>query len=282
MGLLEKALSILKKEKAPPKESPPPPEKKALDPDTLLKKFYQEGEILKEELLQSPINLYPEERRETLPISYVLLHQEKIHSLINLIEFIKQIVYISSEEELYQEILYEILSQLGVKECAIYLKNPQKGTYELKGSLGKTLPEEFHTYKGEIFLELLQKEKSLHYLPPIRKKLSSYEEKFLQEFPAEVLAPLLKKEEVIGFLLVGKPLGEEDFSLTDLLYIKLLGEVLGSLEEVFFLISQRDLEKRIQERRKEKHLFLLRFLKNPSQESFQEALKIGFRISIYG
>ena len=179
----------------------------------------------------------------------------RVESLLNLIELCKELGFVEDEDELWSTVIYGLLGQIGSREAAIFLKIHDR--FELKADRGFIIDPQFKLPRRSGIERVLSKEAALYYVKDILDKIVAEEKTWLQSLNAEIVIPIMKYEEVAGFILLGKPIGADDFHLDDLLYLKLFGEVLGSfydsINRIIFISEQRKLW---QEREERHHVYL--------------------------
>ena len=189
----------------------------------------------------SPFLLPDDILSATVPSDSSYSIQNKLESLLNLFEVCKEIASIDSEDELWEAILFNILGQVGSREIAIFFKD--NGKMDLKAVKGYIIPENFNFSKRSGIERILNKEKAIHYSRDLVPKLVGDEQVFLKSLSSELIIPILKFEQLVGFIILAKPITSNDFHSDDLLYLKLLGELLGafyeSIQRILYLDTHR-------------------------------------------
>jgi len=211
-----------------------PDHEKALD---ILKK---KGRINKDEILKTKNTglekalshyLLPDDiTGSTLPADSEYSLNSRIESLINLIELSKELAIADNPEEIWESLLFSILGQVGAREAAIFIKEDARFT--LKSYRGFVFPDNFHLLKRSGIVRVLLKDLNIRYAHKMTSELVGDEFDLFQSLQIELVIPILQFEELNGFILLGKPIGFSDYSIEDLLYLKLLGEIIGSFHRI--------------------------------------------------
>jgi len=197
---------------------------------------------------------------ETLPADSELLLQNRIESMLNLIELCKEMGTIDSEEELWESIILNILGQIGAKEAAIFIKEHQRLT--LKAVKGFIIPEEFLLSRRSGIERVLKKDNALHYAKDLLSQIYGDENLLLSSLSAEIVIPVLRYQDIVGFVILGKSVSGSDYITDDLLYLKLLGELLGSFYESIQRIAYIDNQKKNWNEREKHYRSYLAFQNN--------------------
>ncbi|MDH5717633.1 MAG: hypothetical protein OEZ22_08330 [Spirochaetia bacterium] len=301
MGLREKAIDYLQKEKT--QQTPDlalTPDKKNTDvasehdkwDENILENIKEEGKIDKESLLNKYV---PDDRSfllegdfdGTIPTASEFAYQNRIEALLNLFEIIKELGFIEDEDELWNTLLFSLTGQLGIKKSAVFLKDKDILTH--RASKGFIIEDNFKLPRRSGIERILKKDISIHYAKTMISGLAGDEKTWLNSLDAEILIPILRYEDIVGFIILGRPLTGKDFNLDDLLYVKLLGEVLGSLYESINRIVYVNRQAKLWNERELKHKNLIEFLnlleiendEKVIESKFLELLENNYAVSLY-
>ncbi|MES0490824.1 MAG: hypothetical protein ABUK01_12585 [Leptospirales bacterium] len=253
MGLKNKAIAANEKtgSLAPVLSKELPPE---LSPEEAYEKDFsdklQKKRKISTEDLLSPVNAEQDElspyllgqdiESHTLPVDSVFPLQNRLESLLNLLEVCKELATLESEEDLWSSIIYSILGQVGIKEIAVFFKEDNRTI--LKATKGFIIPEDFQLSKRSGIERVLEKDLAIHYSREIINRIVGDEQTLLKTLHSELVVPILNYSSLAGFIIVGKPISR-DFHPDDLLYLKLLGELIGSFRNTIERISFMDFHK---------------------------------------
>ncbi|MDH4198999.1 MAG: hypothetical protein OEV66_01335 [Spirochaetia bacterium] len=205
----------------------------------------KKGLIKKEELLKTGLSgleqqlsryLLPDDiLGSTLPSESDYSLNSRIEALINLLELCKELALTENPEDLWESILFNILGQVGAREAAIFIHDDQR--MELKASKGFIFPDEFHLSKRSGIERVLNKDLNIHYGNKILMNIVGDEYNWFSSIQPELIIPVVQYENLFGFILLGKTISAADYSIEDLLYLKLLGEIIGAF---YYTISQAE------------------------------------------
>lgn len=193
----------------------------------------------------------------TLPADIEYSLQSRLESLLHLLEVCKDLATIEDEAQLWDSVLVSILGQIGVKEAVIFFKTQRR--LMPQASHGFILPEEFNFSTRSGLERLLKKEPSIHYVSALVKELVGEEAAWLASSNAELITPIMHYEELLGFIVIGKPIGAKEFNLDDLFYLKLIGELLGSFRQSIEKVSSFKKQMKKWEMREKLHENYLHF-----------------------
>jgi hypothetical protein len=224
-----------------------------VEQEKALETLKKKGKIKKEELLRTGISgleqnlshyLLPDDiSGSTLPAESDFSLNSRIEALINLIELCKELAIADNPDELWESLLFNILGQVGAREAAIFIK--EENRMDLKAFRGFIFPENFTLSKRSGIERVLQKDLNIHYGSKLTNDIVGDEYNLFQSLQIELVIPVIQLEELNGFILIGKTIGAGDYSIEDLLYLKLLGEVIGSfhatIEQSLLINNQKKL-----------------------------------------
>ncbi|MDH4261645.1 MAG: hypothetical protein OEV78_01225 [Spirochaetia bacterium] len=212
----------------------------SFDQEKMLDILKKKGKIDKEELfktgktgLEENLSRYllPDDLSgSTQPADSDYSLNSRLEALINLIELSKELALTDNPEELWESLLFNILGQVGAREAAIFIKDDNR--MQLKAYKGFIFPENFNLSKRSGIERILQKDLNIHYGNKLSNDIVGDEYTLFTSLQIELVIPIIQIEELNGFILIGKTIGASDYSIEDLLYLKLLGEVIGSFHSV--------------------------------------------------
>ncbi|MDH5721657.1 MAG: hypothetical protein OEZ13_13720 [Spirochaetia bacterium] len=286
MGLREKALDYLEQ-----KKSGTPDSSLALHPDEKQENTITEekewdednisdikdsGSVDRESLIYKHVPgqknfLLEGDLDGTIPTASEFAYQNRIEALLNLVEVIKELGALDDEDELWNTLLFSILGQMGSKKASIFFKQDERLSH--KASKGFIIEDEFKLPKRSSIERIIKKDNAIHYLNSLVKEVEGDEKNWLLSLDAELIIPILRYEDIVGFIILGKSVGNKDYNLDELLYLKLLGETLGSLYESIKRIVYVNQQKNIWQEREYKHANFLNFLSALETEADKEKIQ---------
>lgn len=198
--------------------------------------FKKKGSIDKNDLIKTGVTglerqlsqyLLPDDiSGSTLPIESDYSLNSRLESMINLLELCKELALAENPDDLWESILFNILGQVGAREAAIFVKDESR--MDLKASKGFIFPDDFRLSKRSGIERILQKDLNIQYSKKVMDNIFGDEYNMLSSLNLELIVPVLNYNELFGFILIGKCIGAADYSIEDLLYLKLLGEIIGA------------------------------------------------------
>ncbi len=160
------------------------------------------------------------------PVIHGLAQQAQIESLLNIIELSKELSTSQSEADLWDAVILALTGQLGVKKVAIFFQEEKKIT--LKATEGFVIEHGLVIPLDSYLLKKMSKEHGVIYIEKLIQHLKGLEKIWFGALNADLLIPILNYEEIVGFIILGKTIAQMDYNLEDLMYLKILGELLGS------------------------------------------------------
>ena len=160
------------------------------------------------------------------PVIDGFAQQSQVEALLNLIALAKELANIKNENELWDSIIITLVGQLGSKEAAIFFQSEQG--FILKANQGFIVERSFTISIDISSLQETIHDNGLIYIKNLIPKLNPVEKMWFKSLNADIIAPIIRFEEILGFIIVGKPIAFLDYNLEDLIYLKVLGELLGS------------------------------------------------------
>jgi len=247
----------------------------------LLKEYKEVGFVKKETLLEaSPLKgnqlqknqdfLIKNSSKLTLPLDLSYVYQNRIDALLSLIDFTKELSSIEDEDDLWNSVILGVLGQIVSKEAAIFYKYDD--SFYLKASHGFDFNDNVSVLTKNSIEKISNKESGIYYVKELINSLEKDEKKFLNNTIAELFVPIIKYEEVVGFILVGKPLGEVDYNIDDLLFLKILGELLGAFQDSIHRITYISEQKHLWNKREKKTQAYLSYLELLEKESNEDKI----------
>ena len=204
------------------------------------------------------------------PLVGGLEQQNQVEALLNLIELAKELSGIMDENELWDTIIITLIGQLGSKEAAIFLQDKQG--LILKANQGFIVEKPFTVSIEISLLQELIHDNGLIYIENLVPKLNPVEKMWFRSLNADILVPIIRFEEIIGFIIIGKPIAFLDYNLEDLTYLKALGELLGSYYESINKIIKISEQIKTWEKRKIYYNGFKKYLDSIEKATTMEAL----------
>ncbi|HBS05582.1 MAG TPA: hypothetical protein DEA96_11485, partial [Leptospiraceae bacterium] len=206
----------------------------------------------------------------TLPAEAHIASQRKIDHYMALFDLLRELQDVEELEEFWDSLAYAILGQLGSSRVVIFAPH-DSGKNQLfypAAFLGVTPPDEWVLKPGDEIYDTLQKSGEIHYAQEFQKAtstISDLEKEILDSINAQIIAPIGHPGDNSGIIVIGPNMEGVDYTLDDLEYLKLLGEMsAGALDR----IRQR-MKREEQSEQKEARLELYERILSASREASQ-------------
>ncbi len=164
----------------------------------------------------------------TAPVEAHIASQKKIDNYLSLFDITKEVSSIDDFGTLWETILYAAMGQAGSETICIFStteKMQAPGIFYPVSHTGFELPEQWSLKPGDEIYDRLS-EGSIKYAGEFASgPLSAMEKDILARTQSKILVPLQHKEKMYGIIFLGTPLDGEDYSIDDLEFLSLLGEM---------------------------------------------------------
>lgn len=167
----------------------------------------------------------------TLPAEAHIGSQKKLDHYLSLIDIAKEITTIDDFDELWENLLYAVMGQVGAESIVIFSSPARAETapafYPVASSHGIEAGENWVLKPGDALYDSLRKSPALRYADEYLsgEPISTIERNILEAIPARVVVPLHRANRLYGILFLGPPLSGADYSAEDMEFLGLLGEV---------------------------------------------------------
>lgn len=174
----------------------------------------------------------------TLPAEAHIASQRKIDHYMALFDLLRELQDTNELEDFWESLGYAILGQLGASKVILFA--PHNGgagqIFYPATAIGIIEKEHWALKPGDEIYDRLLSRSEIHYAQEFRKPtvaLSAMEEEILGALDAQVVAPIGHPGQLEGILIIGANMEGVDYSLDDLEYLKLLGEMsAGTLQRI--------------------------------------------------
>ncbi len=156
--------------------------------------------------------------------------QKKLENYLVLLEITKDLVKSTDFEDFFENLLYSIEGQLGPESIVIFSRrNKESDFFQPYVYDGVEMEPDFKIYQSEPIYNIIR---NLDY-PKFAKSISveGLPEKdwsILQNPFTEVVTPIQSDGFLIGFIITGKLISEENYTDEDLEFLKLTSEIAGN------------------------------------------------------
>lgn len=167
----------------------------------------------------------------TAPIEYHLASKKKIENYHSIFEITKELAGSSDFDSFFSNLNYSIIGQVGSETFAVF--SSTNGKYEVLDLLeyqGFEPAGDWSFHKNdEIYLRMENAESVVYAGELLSLDIPTKEREYLEAMQAEILAPIRTGEEFYGFLVLGRLISGEEYITDDLEFIKIIGDIAGSV-----------------------------------------------------
>ncbi len=168
----------------------------------------------------------------TAPVENYIASQRKIDHYLALFDITKEISHIDRFEDLWDSLVYAIMGQVGAETVAIFSTTARVqsgGIFYPVAHSGFDMPEGWALKRGDEIYDRLSEEDGVKYveefLSSVKNPISPMERRILETSRARVIVPLKNMNRMYGIALLGGQLAGDDYTIDDLEFLTLLGEI---------------------------------------------------------
>ncbi|MFE1999438.1 GAF domain-containing protein [Leptospira kirschneri] len=167
----------------------------------------------------------------TSPIDLQIASRKKLENYISVFEISKEIGISTDFANFFENLLFSIMGQIGSESIGIFSsKNGNQDFFRLEDYQGENFNQEWTISSEEEIYHAVHNAGSVLYAKELLKQaLPAKEREIIQQSEAELLVPIRTTEEFFGIILLGKTISEEDYTIEDLEFLKIIGEIAGSV-----------------------------------------------------
>lgn len=175
--------------------------------------------------------LYDEDDFSTTSLETHIAGQKKVDNYLTLFDITKEISAIDDLDELWESILYAIMGQLGSETIVIFSADQLRdaSTFHPVAHSGFESPEGWVLRQGDEIFNSMRREPGVKYVNEFREvrshALKKHEKDILDVTNTALLVPLKSLDELFGILFIGPQLSGDDYSIDDIEFLNLLGEI---------------------------------------------------------
>ncbi len=167
----------------------------------------------------------------TSPIDLQIASRKKLENYISVFEISKEIGISTDFANFFENLLFSIMGQIGSESIGIFSsKNGNQDFFRLEDYQGENFNQEWTISSEEEIYHAVHNAGSVLYAKELLKPaLPPKEREIIQQSEAELLVPIRTTEEFFGIILLGKTISGEDYTIEDLEFLKIIGEIAGSV-----------------------------------------------------
>lgn len=168
----------------------------------------------------------------TAPVEAHIASQKKIDHYLSLFDITKEISNISEFDELWENILYAIMGQVGAETICILSSTQRVSSgaifYPVSHS-GFELPEGWALKRGDEIYDQMAGSTGVRYaeefLNSLQNPISPLERRILESTRAKLVVPLKNMNQMFGIVILGGQVSGDDYTIDDIEFLTLLGEI---------------------------------------------------------
>ncbi|GBF50553.1 GAF domain-containing protein [Leptospira ryugenii] len=169
----------------------------------------------------------------TAPMGSYIASKKRIENYQAVFEITKEIAASKDFAEFFENLAYSIMGQVGCSSVVI-LSSTQKDSmrWDALNAEGVDLQDHWSFLSGdEVYQRLWETDTVMYAGDLLQRKLPEKESKILGEMESEILAPIRHKEKCYGMISLGRLINDEEYIVDDLEFVKIVGEIAGSVFE---------------------------------------------------
>ncbi|TGK55155.1 GAF domain-containing protein [Leptospira wolffii] len=167
----------------------------------------------------------------TLPIDLQIASRKKLENYLSVFEISKEISASKDFPDFFQNLCYSIQGQIGAEGIAIFSStNGDFHTLRVVEAQGINAHPNWNFETGDECYQAALKTPSVIYAKEMFKfALPGKEKEILEKSNAELLVPIRNYEEFFGIIVLTKTIEGDDYTIEDLEFLKIVGEMAGSV-----------------------------------------------------
>ncbi|EQA38596.1 GAF domain protein [Leptospira inadai serovar Lyme str. 10] len=167
----------------------------------------------------------------TLPIDLQIASRKKLENYLSVFEISKEIAASKDFTSFFENLSYSILGQIGAEAVVIFSStNGDFDALRVVDAQGLDADPSWVLESGDEIYQAVRRAPSVIYAKEMLTLLVPRKEKeILEKTSAELLVPIRNHEEFYGIILLTKTVAGEDYTIEDLEFLKIVGEISGSV-----------------------------------------------------
>ncbi|WP_078128961.1 GAF domain-containing protein [Leptospira alexanderi] len=167
----------------------------------------------------------------TSPIDLQIASRKKLENYISVFEISKEIGVSTDFANFFENLLFSIMGQIGSESIGIFSsKNGSQDFFRLEDYQGEHFNQEWTISSEEEIYHAVHNAGSVLYAKELLKPtLPAKEREIIEQSEAELLVPIRTVDEFFGIICLSKTISGEDYTIEDLEFLKIVGEIAGSV-----------------------------------------------------
>ncbi|PJZ29216.1 GAF domain-containing protein [Leptospira kmetyi] len=167
----------------------------------------------------------------TSPIDLQIASRKKLDNYVSVFEISKEIGASTDFANFFENLLFSIMGQIGAESIGIFSsKNGNQEFFRLEDYQGENFNQEWTVSSEEEIYHAVHNAGSVLYAKELLKPtLPAKEKEIINRSEAELLVPIRYMDDFFGIIILSKTISGEDYTIEDLEFLKIIGEIAGSV-----------------------------------------------------
>ncbi|TGL93462.1 GAF domain-containing protein [Leptospira barantonii] len=167
----------------------------------------------------------------TSPIDLQIASRKKLDNYVSVFEISKEIGASTDFANFFENLLFSIMGQIGAESIGIFSsKNGNQEFFRLEDYQGENFNQEWTISSEEEIYHAVHNAGSVLYAKELLKPtLPAKEKEIINKSEAELLVPIRYLDDFFGIIVLSKTISGEDYTIEDLEFLKIIGEIAGSV-----------------------------------------------------
>ncbi|RHX79756.1 GAF domain-containing protein [Leptospira yasudae] len=167
----------------------------------------------------------------TSPIDLQIASRKKLDNYISVFEISKEIGASTDFANFFENLLFSVMGQIGSESIGIFSsKNGNQEFFRLEDYQGEHFNQEWTISSEEEIYHAVKNAGSVLYAKELLKPaLPAKEKEIIRQSEAELLVPIRYLDDFFGIMILSKTISGEDYTIEDLEFLKIIGEIAGSV-----------------------------------------------------
>ncbi|MBM9500746.1 GAF domain-containing protein [Leptospira sp. 201903071] len=167
----------------------------------------------------------------TSPIDLQIASRKKLENYMSVFEISKEIGVSTDFANFFENLLFSIMGQIGTESIGIFSsKNGDKEFFRLEDYQGEGFNQEWTISSEDEIYHAVHNAGSVLYAKELLKPtLPAKEQEILKQSDAELLVAIRYLDDFFGIIVLSKTISGEDYTIEDLEFLKIIGEIAGSV-----------------------------------------------------
>ncbi|XDD51283.1 GAF domain-containing protein [Leptospira sp. WS92.C1] len=167
----------------------------------------------------------------TSPIDLQIASRKKLDNYISVFEISKEIGSSTDFANFFENLLFSIMGQIGSESIGIFSsKNGTQDFFRLEDYQGEGFNQEWTlSSEDEIYHAVFNSGSVLYARELLKPLLPAKEKEIINGSHAELLVPIRYLDDFFGIIVLSKTISGEDYTIEDIEFLKIIGEIAGSV-----------------------------------------------------